>query len=116
MAEKMVLGMWPTISHLLSPKQHSMIRVVRISHICTKRKLLTKAGSRNILVHVVATYDNFQAVLGFLCHHVLRCLLDVHARVDALAANNGIIRGYTENLGIRCKLVIKCIIFYCDHL
>ena len=30
-----------------------------------------KAGSPNILVHVVAMYDAFQAVLGFLSCHVL---------------------------------------------
>ena len=30
MAEQLILGIWPTISLLLSPKQHSMIRVVRI--------------------------------------------------------------------------------------
>ena len=94
MAELMVLGMWPTISHLLSPKLHSMIRVVRIPHIGTKRKPLTKAGSPNILVHVVATYDtfiiifyfffNFFFVLGVLYRHVLRTRTspDVHARVD----------------------------------
>ena len=81
----------PTISHLLSPKQHSTIRVVHIPHIDTKRKLLTKAGSTNILVHVVATYDAFQAVLGFLCRHVLRCVLDVHACIDAFAAYNGMV-------------------------
>ena len=45
----------------LSLKQHSMIRIVRIPHIDTKRKPLTKAGSPNVIVHVVATYDNFQA-------------------------------------------------------
>ena len=108
-------GMWPTISHLLSPKQHSMIRVVPITHINTKRKPLTKAGSPNIpvLVHdVVATYDDFQGVLGFLCRHVLGSLLDVHAWFDTFAAYkyNGMIRGYTENL------VIKRIPFCCDHL
>ena len=86
MAELMILGMWPTISHLLSPKQHSMIRVVRIPHIGTKRKPLTKAASPNILVHMVATYDAFQAVLDILCCHALRYLLDIHARVDTLAA------------------------------
>ena len=59
-----------------------------------KRKPLTKAGSPNILVHVVATYNAFQAVLGFLCRHVLRCVLDIHARVDAFAAYNGMVRGY----------------------
>ena len=104
-----------TISHLLSPKQHSMIRVVHIPHIGMKRKLLTKAGSANILVHVVATYDAFQAVLGFLCCHVLR-LPDVHARVDAFAAYNGMVREYMENLVIRHTLVIKCILSCCDHL
>ena len=49
-AEQFILGMWPTISHILSPKQHSMIRVVRIPHVGTKRKPLTKAVSPNILV------------------------------------------------------------------
>ena len=86
-----------------------MIRVVRTPHISTKRKPLTKAGSLNIPVHVVAMYGAFQAVyvLGFLCRHVLRCLLDVHARVDAFATNNGMIRGYMENLVIRSTLVIN---------
>ena len=93
-----------------------MIRVVRIPHIITKRKPLTKAGSTNVLVHVVATYDAFQAVLSFLCHHVLGCLLDIHAHIDGFASYNGMIRGYTENLVIRCKLVIKRIIFCRDHL
>ena len=55
----------------LSPKQHSMIGVVCICLIHTKRKPLTKAGSPNILVCVVATYNTFQAVLDFLCRHVL---------------------------------------------
>ena len=85
MTEQMILGMWPTMLHLLSLKQRSMIRVVRIPYIDMKRKPLTKAGSSNILVHVVATYDDFQAVLGFLCRHVLGCLFDVHARADAFA-------------------------------
>ena len=97
MAEQMILSMWPTISHLLSPKQHSMIRVVRIPRIGTKRNPVTKAGSPNILVHVVATYDALQAVLCFFCCHMLRCLLDVHTRtrVDAFAANTGMIQGYS---------------------
>ena len=89
----------------LSPKQHSMIRLVRIPHIDTKRKPLTKARSPNILVHVVATYDALRAVLSFLCCHVLRCLLDVHARIDTFAAYNRMIRGYTENTVIRRTLV-----------
>ena len=88
---------------------------MRIPHINMKRKPLTKAGSPNVLVHVVATYDAFQAALGFLCCHMLH-LPDVHARVDAFAAYNGMVRGYTENLVIRHTLVIKCIIFYRDHL
>ena len=90
----------------LSPKQHSMIRIVRIPHIGTKRKPLTKAGSPNVIVHVVATYDNFQAVLGFLCRRVLGCLLDVHAHSDVFATYNKMVRGYTENLVIRCTIVI----------
>ena len=93
-----------------------MIRVVHIPHIGTKRKPLTETGSPNILVHVEATYDTFQAVLGFLCRHVLECLLDVHARTDAFAAYNGMIPGYTENFVIRRTLVIKRIVFCCDHL
>ena len=120
MAEQKILGMWSTISHILSPKQHSMIQVVCIPHICTKRKPLTKAGSPNIhvLLHVMATYmyDAFQAVLGFLCRHVLGCLLDVHARADVFAAYNGMIQGYTENLVIRHTLVVKHINFCSDHL
>ena len=114
--ENGILGMWPTISHLLSLKQHSMIRVVRNPHTNTKRKPLTKAGSPNILVHVVATCDAFQAVLGFLYRHVLGCLPDVHAQVDAFDAYNRMIRGYTENLVIRHTLIIKSIIFCSDHL
>ena len=79
------------VHHLASfiTEQHSMIRVVRIPLIDMKRKPLTKARSSNILVHMVATYDAFQAVLGFLCRLVLGCLLDVHAHVDAFAAYNG---------------------------
>ena len=100
----------------LSLKQHSTIQVVRIPHIVMKRKPLTKAGSTNILVHVVATYDAFQAVLGFLCCRVLGCLLDVHARADAFAVYNRVIRGYTENLVIRRTLFIERMIFYHDHL
>ena len=88
----------------LSPKQHSMIQVVRTPHIGTMRKLLTKAGSLNILVHMVAVCDAFQAVLGFLCCQVLGCFLD---RVDAFVAYNEMTRGYTENLLIRRTLVIK---------
>ena len=111
MAEQLILGMWPIILHLLSPKQHSMIRLVHIPHIGTKRKSPTKAGSPNILVHMVAMYDAFQAILGFLCRHVLRCFVNVHVHVDAFAAYNGMIRGYTKKLVIRCTLVIKRIIF-----
>ena len=85
-----------------------MIRVVRLPHIAAKIKPLTKAGSLNILVHVMATYDTFQTVLGFLFYHLLRCFLDVHAR---FAAYNGMIRAYMENLVIRRTLVIKRIIF-----
>ena len=66
MADQMVLGVWPTISHLLSPKQHSIIQIVHIPDICTKRKPLTKTWSPNMLVHVVATYDDFKAV-SFFC-------------------------------------------------
>ena len=60
---------------------------MRILHIGTKRKSLTKAGSPNIpvLVHAVATYDDFQGVTWLLCHYVLGCLHDVHARVDAIS-------------------------------
>ena len=113
---EVLLGMWPTILHLLSPKQHSMIRVMHTPHICTKRKPLTKAGRLNILVHVEATFDTFQDVLGFLCRHVLRCLLHIHARIDVLAVNNETIRGYTDNLIITRTLVIKRIIFYRNYL
>ena len=60
-----------------------------------KRKPLTEAGSPNILAHVVATYDAFHAVLGFLCHHVLR-LPEVHTRDDAFAAYNGTVREYKK--------------------
>ena len=114
MAEQLILSMWHTIciSHLLSPKQHSTIRFVRIPHIETKRKPLTKVGSPNIIVHmVVAMYDTLQAVLGFLCRLVLH-LSDVHAHVDAFAAFNGMVQGYSENLVIRRTLVIKRAIFY----
>ena len=87
MAEQLILGMWPTISYLLSPKQHSMIRFVRIPHIAMKRKSLTQVGSPNM-------YDTFKVVSDFLCHYVLH-LPDVHTHVDALAAYNGMVRGYT---------------------
>ena len=86
-----------------------------IPRICTKRKPLTKAGRPNILVHVVASYNVFQAVLGFLCHCVL-CFPNIHAHVDVFVTYNGMVRGYTENLVIRRTLIIKCIIFCCDHL
>ena len=43
-------------------------------------------------------------------------LPDVHARVDRFATYSVMVRGYTENLVIRHTLVIKCIIFYRDHL
>ena len=78
MAEQLIHGMWPTIPHLLPMKQHSMMRFVHTPYIGTKRNPLTKEGSQNILVHVVAMYDAFQAVLGFSCRHVLH-LPDVHA-------------------------------------
>ena len=58
MAEQMILCIY--VAHnlaSLSPKQHSMIRVVCTPHIGMKRKPLTKAGSSNILVHVEAMYD-----------------------------------------------------------
>ena len=100
----------------LSPKQHSMIRIVRIPHIGTKIKPLTKAGSSNVILHVVATYYNFQAVLGFLCRRVLGCLLDVHAHSDVFATYNKMVRGYTENLNIRRTIVIKRIIFCPNNL
>ena len=45
MAEQFIFGMWPTISHILSPKQHS-IRFMHIPHIGTKKKPLTEAGSQ----------------------------------------------------------------------
>ena len=52
--------------HLASKKcyDRNSIRIVRVPHIDTKRRPLTKAGSPNIpvLVHVVAIYDNFQDV------------------------------------------------------
>ena len=114
MAKQTSLSMWPTISHLLSPKQRSIL-FMRIPHIDTKRKPLTEAGSPNILVHVVAMCNAFQAVLGFLCCHVLR-LPDIHTHVDAFAAYNRMVQGYTENLIIRRTLVVKRIIFCCDHL
>ena len=81
MAKQMILCMWLTIS-----------QVVRIPHIGTKRKPLTKAGSPNIHVHVEATYDAFQAVLGFFIAHVLGCILDIHAHADAFATYNKMIR------------------------
>ena len=56
------------------------------------------------------TYNNFQAILDFLCHHVQGCFLNVHTRIDAFAAYKGMIRGYTENLVIRCTLVINRIL------
>ena len=37
MAEQLILSMWPTISHILSPKQNS-IQFMRIDHIDTREK------------------------------------------------------------------------------
>ena len=52
--------------HLASKKinDRNSIRIVRVPHIDMKKRPLTKAESPNILVlaHVVAMYDNFQAV------------------------------------------------------
>ena len=76
---------------------------MHIPHIGTKRKPPTKAGNPNILVHMVAMYNASQAVLGFMCCLVLH-LPDVHARIDAFAAHNGIVRGYTENLVITATI------------
>ena len=103
MEKQLILGMWPMISHLLSPKQHS-IRFMHIPHIGMKRKLLTEAGR-----------SDFQAVLGFLCCHVLH-LPDVHTRIDAFTAYNVTVQGYTENLVNRCTFIIKRIIFCRDNL
>ena len=77
-----------------------------------------KAGtcSSNIRVHMVAMYDAFQAVLGFLCRYLLRRLPDDHTQADADAAYNEMVQRYTENLVIRGTLVIKRIIFCSDHL
>ena len=96
--------------------QYSMIRVVYILHIDTKRNPLTNAGNPNILVHMMATFDDFQSVLDFLCHYALGRVHDVHACVDVFTAYRGMIRGCTENIVIWCILVIKHIIFCCDHL
>ena len=54
----------------------------------------------------------FKVLFGFLCRHVVGCLLDIHTRVDTFAVYNGMIRGYTENLVIKLTLVIKCIHTY----
>ena len=83
-------------------------------------------------IHVAATYGALQDVLGFLCRLVLGCFLDVHACVDALAANNRMIQGHRENLVIWPNnrmiqghrenlviwhtLVIKLIIFCRNHV
>ena len=71
-----------------------MIRVMRIPHINIKKKRLTKVWSQNsfILVHVVAMYNALQAVLGFLCCYVLRHFPDIHTRINAFAAYNGMVR------------------------
>ena len=69
-----------------------------------KRRPLTEARSPNILVHVVATYDAFQAVLGFLYRHVLP-LPDVHTCVDVFATYNGMVQGYMKNLVNRLTLI-----------
>ena len=101
-----LLSTFMHIHHLLG----ALFYCVRhIFESCSPRQGLTKAGSSNILVHMVGTYDAFQAVLGFLCRHGLR-LPDVHAHFDALAANNGMVRGCTDNPVSRHALVNKCII------
>ena len=76
-----------------------------ILHIGTKRKLLTKAGSPNILVHVVALYD---AVLGFLCCRVL-CPPDVHTRVSVFAVH-GLLGSYLFDVSI------IIVLYACDFL
>ena len=78
---------WYVARHLasLSPEQPSMIRSMCIPHIGMKRKPSTKAGSPNIPVHMVATYDALQAVLSLLSHYVLQRLPDVHTCVDTFA-------------------------------
>ena len=59
MVEQLILRMWSTILHLLSPKQHSMKRVIRISHIGTKKaeeKVAHQAGSPNtVKLHLAVT-------------------------------------------------------------
>ena len=61
-------------------------------------------------------YDVSLTFTLMLTRHVLRCLLDVHVRVDAFATYNEMIRGYTGNLIIRRTLVIKYILFFRDNL
>ena len=93
MAEQLILGMWPTISLLLSPKQHSMIRVVRIPPHRHEEKAAHQGREfkYTVLVHVVAMYAIFPAVLSFLCRHVLRL-----TGVDTFPAYNGMVRVYRE--------------------
>ena len=75
MEEQTILGMC-TISHLLSPKQHSMIRVVRIPYIGIYEEKAAHQGRESKCTCTRGgTYNDFQAVLGFLCHHVLGWLL-----------------------------------------
>ena len=110
MAEQLIVGMWPTISYLLSLKQHSVIPFVSIPHIDTKRKLLTKVESPNILVHVVATYDALASCVA-ICYISLTFTLTLTCLPRITEWYEDIRRTF-----IRHTIVIQCIIFCCNHL
>ena len=42
----------------------------------------------DILVHVIVTYDNFQAIFSYLCHKVLEHLFEFPAHIDMLVTYN----------------------------
>ena len=88
MAEQLIVGMSPTISHLLSPKQHNMIRVVCIPLISMKRKLLTKARGPKIHVRTCTHGDQVHFPS---CAPCVAMYYNVHTRVDADTAYNGIV-------------------------
>ena len=115
MAKQFILGMWPNISHLLSPKQHSTInesrafpnryeekaahqgRESKYTHLYTwwPRKTLSKLCSASC---VAMCYVSLTFTLMLTC---LPCMT--------------MIRGYTENLVI-WHIFPAATIYRCMHL
>ena len=88
MVEQFTLGIWPTPTYHLLTHRHEEKTAHQgreSKYTCTYMwwpRTSARRESRSprqgvqiyLYVHVVATYDAFQAVLGFLCRHVLRLL------------------------------------------